>query len=104
MTDGQITRQKHDSQMAGLRQIIIIKKADKRVLGLLRNFLYKIDKKTYIGNINGRVRQRIIEDILLKWDADATIIYADQNEQGFSAINTKTTLFHQYHGKLLMEH
>lgn len=64
---------------------LVIEAAPDNVHGVVSRWLTKIGPATYVGHMSARVRDtlwREIETILD--DGRATLVYADQNEQGFS--------------------
>ena len=63
--------------------VIIAKELSKKDNGQLSTLLYKVSPNIFIGNVSGKVRQKIIENIIIKNSIMACVIYDYPNEQGF---------------------
>ena len=84
--------------------IIILTEANNKVRGELKNFMYCISKDIYFGNLNKRIIDLIITEIIIKNKASANIIVEAKNEQGFEIITIGDNILYNNNGIWLTKH
>ncbi len=68
--------------------ILVLFSDNNYVSGILNNYLYKIDKNTYFGKLSIRVRDEIVDKILIKNKISFYLFYENkQKETGFDIIS-----------------
>lgn len=86
--------------------IIILTESSNKVRGTLSHFMYEIQKNIFIGNLNQRVRTRIIDDIILKNKSSACIVFDSPKEEcGFEVLNVgEPSVLYNTLGSFLVRH
>lgn len=84
--------------------ILILEQADTRTRGILCNFLYHVGKNVYIGNINSRIREALVNQVLVANNVDAYLIYPFSNPQGFNVDVIGNARYDQLSGMFVARH
>lgn len=81
--------------------VLLYKNPSDEVRGKTRRYLYEVKPNVFVGTVSPMVRETLWK-IISKQNIDATIIYSDKNEQGFTSMSTHDSfVFLDFDGVLL---
>ena len=81
--------------------VLLYKNPSDEVRGKTRRYLYEVKPNVFVGTVSPMVIETLWK-IISEQNIDATIIYSDKNEQGFTSMSTHdSSVFADFDGILL---